>query len=47
MPECSGCGSHVSQRYARVLGDNDSNAHACMECRRRQDRFNGAVGGLL
>jgi hypothetical protein len=31
MPECQ-CGAHVSETFARVLGDNDGAVHACFEC---------------
>ena len=30
--ECLGCGSTVSDQFARVYGDNEDNVHRCMEC---------------
>lgn len=32
MPECQGCGAHVSTRFARVMGDNNGEVHACLNC---------------
>lgn len=29
---CHHCGSHVSDRFARVFGDDDHVAHACTNC---------------
>lgn len=31
MPECE-CGAFVTAEWARVMGDNDGNVHACLEC---------------
>jgi hypothetical protein len=30
--ECLGCGSKVSDQFARVYGDNEDNVHRCMSC---------------
>jgi len=43
MRECEGCGSPVSDRFARVFGDNQGEVHACPECG-VQGHY-GAVGG--
>jgi NAD-dependent SIR2 family protein deacetylase len=32
MPECQSCGEHVSDRYARVCGDNEGRVTACPNC---------------
>jgi hypothetical protein len=32
MAECQNCGSHVSKRFARVMGDNNGKIHACPSC---------------
>lgn len=32
--ECQGCGSMVSDDYARVFGDNSNTVHGCPECSR-------------
>lgn len=31
-PECQNCGAHVSERFARVCGDEDNIAHTCPRC---------------
>ena len=31
-PECQNCESHVSERFARVMGDEDGTVHACPRC---------------
>jgi predicted nucleic acid-binding Zn-ribbon protein len=43
MRECEGCGSPVSDRFARVFDDNQGEVHACPECG-VQGHY-GAVGG--
>ena len=30
--KCHNCNSFISQRFARVFGDNQDRAHACIEC---------------
>ena len=32
MPECTHCGSHVSERFARVFADDRGEVHACTAC---------------
>lgn len=32
MPTCQSCKSFVSNRFARVFGDNDNRILACPEC---------------
>ena len=32
MRECINCGSKVTQRFARVFGDNEDDIHGCPEC---------------
>ncbi len=32
MPECNHCGAHVSERFARVFGDERGIIHACPSC---------------
>lgn len=31
MPVCD-CGEHVTERFARVFGDNEQNVHSCPQC---------------
>jgi len=31
MPECQ-CGAFVTAEWARVMGDNNGEVHACIEC---------------
>lgn len=45
MPACLGCGSHVTVRFARVLGDNDDQAHRCPRCAGGTAVENGAAAG--
>lgn len=32
MPTCRNCGSHVTDQFARVFGDNEDTVHSCMGC---------------
>lgn len=32
MTECKECGEHVSDRFARVMGDNDGRVWRCPNC---------------
>lgn len=32
MPRCDHCGSHVSDRFARVFADENGDLNACPEC---------------
>lgn len=31
MPVCD-CGKHVTERFAKVFGDNDDEVHSCPRC---------------
>ncbi|GAA0217443.1 DUF7563 family protein [Halobaculum roseum] len=31
-PECLHCGGHVSERFARVFGDDADRVHRCQAC---------------
>lgn len=37
MPSCNNCGAMVTDRYARVLGDNNNEVQGCPECRAKTD----------
>ena len=37
MPECLTCGSHVTEQFARVFGDNRNTVRRCIECSRAAD----------
>jgi hypothetical protein len=39
------CGAAVTPHYARVMGDNSGQVHACPECSLQRERFEGATGG--
>lgn len=43
---CQNCGSHVSEAFRRVCGDNDNVAHACAKCSPRNGNFPHKVAGL-
>lgn len=43
--ECRNCESHVSQRFARVMGDRGV-VHACINCVDNKDIQHGAAAGL-
>jgi hypothetical protein len=36
------CGSKVTQRFARVFGDNEDEIHGCPECRGLNELCEGA-----
>lgn len=44
--QCQNCGSHVSERFRRVRGDNQNVAHACRECAPRNHEYPYAVAGV-
>ncbi|WP_455363929.1 DUF7563 family protein [Natronococcus wangiae] len=46
MPECSNCGSHVTEQYKRVFADNTGTLYACPNCRDQHERYHGAGAGL-
>ena len=37
MPECLTCGNHVTERFARVFGDNKDVVRRCIGCSRAAD----------
>ncbi len=41
--ECQRCGSRVSERFARVFGDNDDEVHGCLECMSAADVKRGGT----
>lgn len=41
MAECKGCGSFVSDDYARVFGDNDDTVRDCRHCPTSRGRDTG------
>ncbi len=45
-PFCRGCGSHLSDSYARVLGDQDGTIHRCLHCDSPQARVRGSTAGV-
>lgn len=47
MPECGGCGSHVSIQFMRVFATNDGDVQGCPRCMSNADLFDGgaAVAG--
>ncbi|WP_222920490.1 hypothetical protein [Natrinema sp. SYSU A 869] len=42
MPMCNECGAHVSDRFARVFGDDEDRVAGCLSCRRAADLAAGA-----
>lgn len=44
-PRCV-CGAHVSEAFARVLGDNDGQVHGCLDCETSQAAIDGVAAGL-
>lgn len=43
MPECDGCGSHVSTRFVRVFASNDGVVEGCPQCMSNADLFEGGT----
>jgi len=43
MTSCSNCGAFVTDRFARVFGDNDEKVHACSDCEGDTAVRNGAA----
>ena len=43
MPSCLNCDAHVTEQFARVLGDNEDDVHACPECTTQTDIYRGAT----
>lgn len=46
MTECKHCGAHVTESFARVMGDNDNEVHGCPDCEPATDLLNGSAAGL-
>jgi predicted nucleic acid-binding Zn-ribbon protein len=42
---CRGCGSKVTARFERVLGDNTDTVYACPDCEDRTNIQAGYTGG--
>lgn len=42
MPTCNHCGGHVTERFARVLGNNDNEVWGCLGCGAKM-RLSGRV----
>lgn len=40
---CLGCESHVSAEFARVMGDNQQDVHACPKCANQGELARGAA----
>lgn len=43
MPECDGCGSHVSTQFIRVFASNDGEVQGCPRCMSNADMFDGGT----
>ena len=43
MPHCRNCDAHVTEQFARVLGDNEDDVHGCPECTPQTDIYDGAA----
>lgn len=37
MPKCLTCGNHVTERFARVFGNNENVVRRCIGCSRAAD----------
>jgi hypothetical protein len=44
MRQCINCGEHVTDRFARVFGDNDDRVFACNSCTVVRELFEGRAG---
>jgi hypothetical protein len=45
MGRCTTCGRHVSDRFARVFGDNEDEVHGCPACATQRDLYAGLTEG--
>lgn len=45
MQECLNCGQLVSERFARVFGDNEGRLNGCVHCLTNRSLYEGAAGG--
>jgi hypothetical protein len=43
MRECRYCGAHVTQRFARVFGDNENEIHGCPNCLDVNELYDGVA----
>jgi hypothetical protein len=43
--KCHNCNSFISPQFARVFGDNDDRAHACISCSTLHSLRDGEAGG--
>lgn len=43
--KCHNCESFISRKFARVFGDNDDRAHACIECSTLHSLRDGEASG--
>jgi hypothetical protein len=43
MARCRNCDSHVTDRFARVFGDNQDDVHNCLACTTNRDLYDGAA----
>jgi hypothetical protein len=41
MQQCNNCGEHVTERFARVFGDNDDEVFACTSCAVLRELYDG------
>ena len=44
MPECDGCGTHVTTAYKRTLSDENGVLYSCNECRGKQKPHHAPPG---
>ena len=43
MPSCENCDGHVTEQFARVLGDNEDDVYGCPKCTPQTDIYRGAT----
>jgi hypothetical protein len=41
MQQCNNCGEYVTERFARVFGDNDDEVFACTSCAVLRELYDG------
>lgn len=44
--QCENCGSHKTDAYARVFGDNNDVVHHCGDCVTNSNVQDGSAAGL-
>lgn len=42
---CMNCGAHVTNLFARVMGDNEDRVHGCPQCLTLGELMDGSGGG--